>query len=112
MHSGEQVSLNELFANQNRVANGLRALGLGVGDCVAALLWNQREFLELALAAAQTGLYFLPINWHLTAPEVARILADSQASVLVADERMGPVAVRAADEATLDHTRRLAVGAI
>jgi long-chain acyl-CoA synthetase len=110
--SGEELSFGELFANQNRVANGLRALGLGVGDCVAGLLWNQREFLELALAAAQIGLYLLPINWHLTAPEVAHILADSGAAALVADERMGAVAVRAADEAKLDHTRRLAVGAI
>jgi long-chain acyl-CoA synthetase len=97
--SGEELSFGELFANQNRVANGLRALGLGVGDCVAGLLWNQREFLELALAAAQIGLYLLPINWHLTAPEVAHILADSGAAALVADERMGAVAVRAADEA-------------
>jgi long-chain acyl-CoA synthetase len=110
--SGKEVSFSGLFANQNRVANGLRALGLGVGDCVAALLWNQREFLELALAAAQTGLYLLPLNWHLTAPEVAHILTDSGSAVLVADERMGTVAVSAADEATLDHTRRLAVGAI
>ncbi|MCW2690187.1 MAG: acyl-CoA synthetase, partial [Mycobacterium sp.] len=110
--SGEELSCGALFANQNRVANGLRALGLGVGDCVAALLWNQREFLELALASAQSGLYLLPISWHLTAPEIAHILADSAAAVLVADERMGPVAVRAADEAGLDHTRRLAVGAI
>ena len=64
---GRETSFGGLFANQNRLANGLRALGLGAGDCVAALLWNQREFLELALAAAQTGLYLLPINWHLTA---------------------------------------------
>jgi long-chain acyl-CoA synthetase len=110
--SGKEISFSGLFANQNRLANGLRALGLGVGDCVAALLWNQRESLEVALATAQTGLYVLPLNWHLTAPEVAHILADSGAAALVADDRMGPVAVRAADGATLDHTRRLAVGAI
>ena len=78
---GRETSFGELFANQNRLANGLRALGLGAGDCVAALLWNQREFLELALAAAQTGLYFLPINWHLTAPEIAYILADRGAAM-------------------------------
>ena len=109
---GRETSFGELFANQNRLANGLRALGLGAGDCVAALLWNQREFLELALAAMQTGLYLLPINWHLTAPEVAHILTDSGAAVLLADERLGSVAVAAADEAKLHPARRLAVGAI
>jgi long-chain acyl-CoA synthetase len=109
---GRKLTYADLAANQNRMANGLRAMGLDVGDCAAALLWNQSEFLELALATAQSGMYFLPINWHLTAPEVAYILADSEAKALFADERMAVVAVKAADETALHPARRLAVGTV
>lgn len=109
---GTEISYGELAAEQNRAAHGLRAAGLGTGDCAAALLWNQPQFLELALACAQTGTYFLPINWHLTAPEVAYVLDDSQARVLVAAERSAPVAAAGAEQAGLGFPRRFAVGTI
>jgi acyl-CoA synthetase (AMP-forming)/AMP-acid ligase II len=48
---GAQPTFGELFARQNRTANALRAHGLTVGDCVAGLLWNQPQFLELTLAS-------------------------------------------------------------
>jgi long-chain acyl-CoA synthetase len=110
--SGAELTFGELYAKQNRTANALRALSLAAGDCVAALLWNQSQFLELALASAQIGTYFLPINWHLTAPEVAHILTDAEARALLADERVGSTAVAAADQADLGHSGRLAVGNI
>ncbi|TPG32487.1 acyl-CoA synthetase [Mycolicibacterium hodleri] len=109
---GAPITYRELADRQNRLANGLAARGVGPGDCVAALLWNQGEFLEVAMASAQSGTYFLPVNWHLTAPEVAYILKDSEAKVLVADQRMAQVAVAAATEAELDPAQRFSVGAI
>src|SRR6185312_2289703 len=73
------VSYAGLAARADRYGRGLQALGLRPGDCVAGMLPNSTEALALFFAAIQTGLYVVPGNWHLTAAEVAYILADSEA---------------------------------
>ena len=72
------------------------------GDAVAGMLPNSTEALALFFAAVQTGLYVVPVNWHLTAAEVAYILADSGARAFVAHERFGEVAAEAAAAAGVD----------
>ena len=75
---GTAISYAELAALADRYGRGLQALGLRPGDTVAGMLPNSTEALALFFAAAQTGLYVVPVNWHLTAAEVAYILADSE----------------------------------
>ena len=60
----------------------------------------------------ETGLYVVPVNWHLAAAEVAYILGDSEAGAFVAHERFAGVAAAAADQAGIDPGARFAVGAI
>ena len=67
----------ELLAECNRVVHGLRALGLSHGDTVAICMPNCAEFYAIYLACLQAGWYLTPINFHLAAPEVAYIVADS-----------------------------------
>ncbi|WP_333486816.1 acyl-CoA synthetase [Nonomuraea corallina] len=81
---GDQSTFGELGARVNRISHGLRALGVGNHDMVAILVRNGREYLELALATLQIGAYIVPINTHLAPPEVAYIVKDSTAKVLVA----------------------------
>ena len=50
-------------------------LGLQKGDSVAAVLPNGAHPFTVYLAALQTGLYYVPINYRLSAPEIAYILA-------------------------------------
>ena len=71
---GTEVSAGELLAGCNRVAHGLRAPGLEPGDTVAAVLPNGRYPATVYLAALQIGLYYVPINYRLSAPEIAYIL--------------------------------------
>ena len=94
---GGTVSYAELAARADRYGRGLQALGLRPGDTVAGQLPNSTEALALFFAAAQTGLYVVPVNWHLTAAEVAYILTDSGAAAFVAHERFGGVAAEAAE---------------
>ncbi len=82
---GEVIGFGALGARVNAVSHHLRALGLGEGDVVAAVVPNGPEYLELVLATAQVGMYFVPVNRHLSPPEVAFIVGDSGARVLVAD---------------------------
>jgi long-chain acyl-CoA synthetase len=80
----EPVTFAELAAATHRVSNGLRAQGVGDGDVVASLQHNSVEHFEVSLATSQIGVYFVPVNVHLTPPEVAYIASDSGAKVLVA----------------------------
>lgn len=110
--SGDTYTYGELDERANRVANGLRALHLRRGDGVAIVLPNEVEFLELYLAAMQTGLYLTCINFHLTGPEIAYIVSDCEADALVVHERYATAATAAAEELELPAERRFAVGAI
>jgi long-chain acyl-CoA synthetase len=109
---GRAVSYAGLAATADRYGRGLQTLGLGPGDAVAGQLPNSAEALALSFAAAQTGLYVVPVNWHLTAAEVAYILDDSGAGAFVAHERFAGVAAEAAQAAGIDPGARFAVGAV
>ncbi len=109
---GATYTYGELDARANRAANGLRALGLRRGDGVAIVLPNVVEFIELYLATMQTGLYLTCINFHLTGPEIAYIVNDSESKVLVISERFTPAALAAATEIDVTPERRFALGTI
>ena len=95
---GTEITAGELLANANRLVDGLRALGLQAGDCIATVLDNSAAMLEAFLAAHQAGWYLTPINWHLTAPEIAYILGDCEAAAVIGTPRVGDAVVRACDE--------------
>ncbi|MFI1354563.1 acyl-CoA synthetase [Streptomyces sp. NPDC020898] len=107
---GEQWTAGRLHVATNQLVHGLRAAGLGRGDAFAAVLPNGVEFLVAYLAASQAGFYLVPVNHHLVGPEIAWIVADSGAKVLIAHERFADAARAAADEAELPAERRYAVG--
>ena len=96
----------------NQLVHGLRARGLRHGDAVAVLLPNGEPLVSTLLAVMQAGWHWVPINTHLTASEVAWIVADSGARAFVAHERYAAVARAAADEAGLAASARSAVGRI
>ncbi|RMD84983.1 MAG: acyl-CoA synthetase [Candidatus Dadabacteria bacterium] len=107
-----KIKAAELAAESNRLARGLRALGLGRGDVVATVLPNGAEMIELYLACFQSGLYLVPINHHLVGPEVAYIVSDSGARVFVGHERFAKACREAASEVGLPEDRCFAVGRI
>jgi long-chain acyl-CoA synthetase len=109
---GSVVSYGALAARADQLGRGLQALGLGPGDTVAGLLPNGTAALALFFAAMQTGLYVVPVNWHLAAAEVAYILGDSGAGAFVAHERFAGVAAAAADQAGIGPGARFADGTV
>ena len=110
--SGREWTRSELFAASNQLSHGLRSLGLQAGDCVAVVLPNGAEILELYLAALQLGLYLTPINHHLTAPEVAYIVEDSAAKVFVGSAHFAQACSGAMKELDLATDKRFAVGSM
>jgi long-chain acyl-CoA synthetase len=97
----------ETAAEAHRIVHGLRALGVGTGDTIATLLPNSFETVALMLATGEAGIYLTPVNYHLTGPEVAYIVDDSESKVFIAHERFADAAV-----AVSDSVQRFAVGSI
>ena len=82
---GESVSYSELERRSSSFAALLGSLNLCKGDCVAYLGRNSDLFLPVLFGAIRAGVVLLPINWRLTAPEIAYQLKDSNAQLLFAD---------------------------
>ncbi len=84
--SGESVSFGQLDARANQVARVLRDCGVKRGTHVALLMKNHRRFLEACFGADRAGVYYTTINTRLLADEVAYIVRDCAAQVLVVSE--------------------------
>lgn len=98
--AGRSLSFGTLDRRVELLARALVALGLEPGEPVAVMLPNRFEFMEVGLASARAGLQLLPVNWHLKTEEVAWILSDSGARLLVVDTEHEAVAREAAARAT------------
>jgi fatty-acyl-CoA synthase len=86
------LSYAEWDRRANRLANALLGLGLRKGDRFGVLAYNRLEWVEIYVAAARAGLVAVPVNFRLTGPETAFILADcGVAAVIVEDALTGTV---------------------
>jgi long-chain acyl-CoA synthetase len=72
----------------SRLADALAERGVRAGDRVAVMLPNGIEFFETWAAATKLNAPVVLVNWHLKADELAYILGDSKARVLVAHHRL------------------------
>ena len=82
-HDGTELTAGDLIDSSHRIARTLRAAGVGVGDAVAVCLVNGPEVIKMALATSQMGVYLVPVNRHLAAPEIAYILEDCGAKAVI-----------------------------
>ena len=80
-----ELAWRQLDEQTSRLARGLQATGVRVGDRVAALTPNCIEFCETVLACFKLGAIFVPLNYRLAPPELVDILHRSGAGTLVAE---------------------------
>src|SRR6202158_819734 len=82
--SGDRKRGHAEVANRaDRIAGGLRRLGVKQGDSVCILMRNDIAFIEAAYAAMRLGAYAVPVNWHFKPEEINYVLKDSGTSVLI-----------------------------
>lgn len=81
--TGASHRAGDIAQRAKQVACWLVAQGLQPGDCIAVLLENRPEIVELVLAAREAGLYVAVISTHLTAAEVAYIVKDSGSRLML-----------------------------
>lgn len=82
-----RTTLVEVVAAGRRMGTRLAAAGIGKGDIIGCMLPNWREWLVVAVAAAQAGAVLLPIVTIYGAKELGFILQQSQARWLFTPDR-------------------------
>ena len=81
--AARRLDFRKFHDRVTRLAGWLRGAGVGPGDRVALLLRNATPALESVLAVAQIGAIGLPINWRFLPREIAFVLADSGARLVI-----------------------------
>lgn len=89
---GRYFTFAELETLTNRVANSLRAIGIGPGDRVTLYAQNGWEWVVSYYAVAKLGAVINPINVMLTPEEVGFVVKDCGAAALITTpERAAPI---------------------
>lgn len=82
---GEQITFAEFEALTHRYARALLSLGVGSGDRVALMLPNRLAYPALFVALARIGAVHVPVNTRYTPREVAYVVNDAGARLLIHD---------------------------
>jgi acyl-CoA synthetase (AMP-forming)/AMP-acid ligase II len=88
---GTRITHADYLARVERLAAGLGRAGVEPGDRVAILSQNNLEFVDLYGAAARLGVIVAPINWRLSAEEIAYVVADAAPKIVLADAGNQPL---------------------
>jgi fatty-acyl-CoA synthase len=92
---GGSVTWAQIHERVSGLAAALRERGVGAGDRVAIMMTNRPEFLETMFAVNAIGAIVVPVNFRLAPDEIAYILTDSGASLLVVEEATAAAAASA-----------------
>jgi acyl-CoA synthetase (AMP-forming)/AMP-acid ligase II len=112
-YRGDEISYTAFDQRIRMVGGWLTSRGIAPDDVVAVLMKNSAAFLDIAFAASHIGAIFLPINYRLAPDEIAYIVENSGARLLIVDDEFGPNAAGPApivlvDEAAQANAARLA----
>ena len=87
----ERLNYGQFASRVARLAGALREMGVRPGDRVAYLSGNCHRLLEAYYGVLEAGAVLLPLNIRLTPGELAYILNDSGARVLLFQEQFAPM---------------------
>ncbi len=110
------LTFAELDRDAERLAGYLQNAGLAAGDVVALLCTNRPEWIVAQQAALRSGLRLVPVNWHLKGDDIAYVIADSGAQVLITEDTfvselsVNEVSVSELSDEVRDITTRVVIG--
>ena len=96
------LDFRSLDRRASRVANTFMSLGCQAGDRIAIMSFNSIEGFEIGNGVRRAGMVVVPLNYRLRGPEVAYVLNDSGAKVVVAGPEHVDVIMSARGEVTGD----------
>lgn len=83
IEDGRATTYRAIDAASNRLAHGLAARGVAVGDTVLMMMANRADVIVLWLALAKLGAVEVPVNSAYRGGVLAHIVNDSRATILV-----------------------------
>jgi fatty-acyl-CoA synthase len=86
-----RTTIGQCAGRARRLASALAELGIGEGDRVGTLLWNQPEHLELYYGVPAMGAVIHTLNPRLHPDELGFIVGDAGDRAIVVDESLLPV---------------------
>ena len=95
---GVRRTYQDLNDRANRLGNAMTALGIGHGDRIGILAFNEPEYYDMYFGLGKIGATLVPVNYRLAGPEIQYILSDSESKVLV----FGPEYVEVVDSIRSD----------
>lgn len=105
-------SFTELHEEVERVSAALIASGVQRGDRVAVWMVNRPEWVFAQFAIARVGAVIVPLNTRYRADDVAYVLAQSKANLLLTHARSGPVDYLALLDASMPELREVRSSAL
>ncbi|QCI63965.1 class I adenylate-forming enzyme family protein [Phreatobacter stygius] len=88
--TGETITYRALDGAVDRMAAALAKFGVGRGTRVGVMLPNCPQMPTTWLALARIGAVMVPVNLRYTGRELAYVLGDAEAEVLVIHDECGP----------------------
>ena len=92
------TTYSELNRIVNRLAHGLLALGAVAGDRIVWCGPNSLETIAVVHAARKVGLVAVPLSYRFTAEEMAYVIDNSDATLVVADADYAPLIASVRDQ--------------
>jgi fatty-acyl-CoA synthase len=86
-----EATFAEAGANAARLARALVDLGVGAGDRVATLMWNNQQHVEAYFAVPSMGAVLHPLNLRLPGEQIAYITNHAEDRVLLVDHTLLPL---------------------
>jgi fatty-acyl-CoA synthase len=89
--TGRVLSYAQVYAQALRLAEVLSSrFSVQRGDRVACVAGNELEYVSLFFALQRLGAILVPVNFRFTAAEVAHIVRDSGAKLVIAEKEFRP----------------------
>jgi fatty-acyl-CoA synthase len=89
---GDTVTWAQLCERVGALAGALNRRGVGFGDRVMILMLNRTEFMESVLAINTLGAIAVPVNFRLTPAEIAVLISDCEARLVITEPVLAAVA--------------------
>jgi fatty-acyl-CoA synthase len=83
-----RTTIGDCARRARRLASGLAGLGLGEGEPIATLMWNQPEHLEAYFAIPLMGAVIHTLNPRLHPDELSFIVEDAEDRAIIVDESL------------------------
>lgn len=89
--TSSHATFAEVAARVPRLANALRDLGVGEGDRVGTLCWNEKEHVEAYFAVPCMGAVLHTLNLRLPPHQLAHIVNHAEDKVIIVDASLVPL---------------------